>query len=441
MQLDGPDLEELLVRARHEYGSDVRIVKADKVRVGGVGGFFAREHYELSVEVDELPLTTQAIPAHSPFQAQAQAQTPPQRTTISRPVSLLDLADAISDREVETRQGVGRSAASTHPSKGLSLQSYSPSGLTGDDDDDEVTFTPGLPTSHLAPAPSSGPALSTDGASFASILAGLTESVAERPAPAPKPIVVPEPEAVVAVRPVIVEQAVERPTPKTPARTQRAAVAQQLSLRDLRDVGLPSDLLPARADGDLLGVLVAALRALPKVPEMPSGPGDIFAVVGEGEAAWDAGVQLARSLDLDERSVVYVTAGHAPAKVAPARRITAIDQLSTRADRWRKRTTPTVAVVDAPMTVKAARWNRQALATLDAEAVWLVVPATRKTDDVAKWASRLGRADGLVVTDVDASSDPASVLQLGFPVAWLDGRPATPGAWAGLIVDRLVEAR
>jgi len=440
MQLDGPDLEELLVRARHEYGSDVRIVKADKVRVGGVGGFFAREHYELSVEVDELPLTTQAIPAHSPFQAQTQAQ--PQRTTISRPASLLDLADAISDREVETRQGVGRPAASTHSSKGLSPQSYSSSGVTADDDeDDEVTFTPGLPTSSPAPAPSSGPSLSTDGASFASILAGLTESVAERPGLAPRPIVAPEPEAVVAVRPVIVEQAVERHTSKPPVRRQRAAVAQQLSLRDLRDVGLPSDLLPARADGDLLGVLVAALRALPKAPDMPSGPGDIFAVVGEGEAAWDAGVQLARSLDLDERSVVYVTAGHAPAKVAPARRITAIDQLSTRADRWRKRTTPTVAVVDAPMTVKAARWNRQALATLDAEAVWLVVPATRKTDDVAKWASRLGRTDGLVVTDVDASSDPASVLQLGFPVAWLDGRPATPGAWAGLIVDRLVEAR
>ena len=55
MQLDGPDLEQLLVRARHEYGSDIRIVKADKVRTGGVGGFFTREHYELSIEVDDVP--------------------------------------------------------------------------------------------------------------------------------------------------------------------------------------------------------------------------------------------------------------------------------------------------------------------------------------------------------------------------------------------------
>lgn len=429
MQLDGPDLEELLVRARHEYGSDVRIVKADKVRTGGVGGFFTREHFELSVEVDEKPLVDQALP--SPLAPTAQ----PQRTTVSRPVSLLDLAEAISDREVETRQ-----VAAARPIG--NARSSSSIDVADDADDDEVAFRPGLPASPPAAQTSSGPSLSTDGASFASILAGLTESVAERAVPSQKPIVQTEPEAVVAVRPAMVEQSLERQAPKAPARRQRAAAAtQSLSLRDLRDVGIPRDLLPTREDVDLLGALVTALRALPKAPEMPTAAGDIFAIVGEGEAAWDAGVQLARSLDLDERAVVYVTAGHAPAKVAPARRITAIDQLSARADRWRKRTTPTIAVVDAPMTVKSARWNRQALATLDAEAVWLVVPATRKTDDVAKWANRLGRTDGLVVTDVDASSDPASVLQLGFPVAWLDGRPATPGAWAGLIVDRLVDAR
>jgi len=74
MQLDGPDLEELLVRARDEYGEDVRIVKADKVRSGGFGGFFTREHYELSIELGETVT----------------------ETLDERPISLLDLADAIS---------------------------------------------------------------------------------------------------------------------------------------------------------------------------------------------------------------------------------------------------------------------------------------------------------------------------------------------------------
>lgn len=435
MQLDGPDLEQLLVRARHEYGSDVRIVKADKVRSGGVGGFFAREHFALSIEVDE--------------NLDVEIPTPATRRpdSVGRPVSLLDLADAISDRENEsTRTPAGGHSTYAQPAPPHPMPSPAPAVA------EPAVFTPGIGSGSSAAA-ASGPALSTDGASFASILAGLTESVAERPAPQvtmpTKAVAVPEPEAeaVVAVRPHIVEPIPPRRTQNRVARRTRsnsttvARVAQPISSRDLRDIGLPRELLPARDDGDLLGALVDVLRALPSAPDAPCAAGSIFAVVGEGEGAWDAAVQLARSLDLEERSVVYVTEGNAPTKVAPARRITALDQISTRVDRWRKRTTPTIVVVDAPMNVKAARWNRQALAALDAEAVWLVVPATRKTDDVARWASRLGRTDGLVVTDVDASSDPASVLQLGLPVAWLDGRPATPGAWAGLIVDRLVEAR
>jgi hypothetical protein len=145
-------------------------------------------------------------------------------------------------------------------------------------------------------------------------------------------------------------------------------------------------------------------------------------------------------MGFDEKALAYLTAAGAPARIAPARRVTDLDQLQVRLERWRKRTTPTIVVVDAPMSVKAAAWNRKAIAAIGAAAVWLVVPATRKTEDVARWADRLGHTDGLVVTDVDASSDPASVLQLNIPVAWLDGRPATPGAWAGLLIDRLVAA-
>jgi hypothetical protein len=388
MQLDGPDLEQLLVRARQEYGSDIRIVKADKVRTGGLGGFFAREHYEISIDVGEP----------------ADTESREQSGSGGRPISLLDLADAISDREQQSRQ----------PQLSASLP-----------------FTPGI---------SLGPALSTDGASFASILAGLTETVADDSASASKTVETAaqqENRAVVAVHPPLTQPAVRPPVhPRS-----RVATASPVCARDLRDLGLPRALLPASDDGDLLGALVTALRSLPPAPQPPQGAGEIFAVVGDGEGTWDVALELARSMNLDEHALVYLTAGRAPSRVAPARRITALEQLPPRLDRWRKRSTPTVAVIDAPMNLKAAPWNRQALTALDAAAVWLVVPATRKTDDVAQWANRLGRPDGLVVTDVDASNDPASVLQLGVPVAWLAGRPATPGAWAGLLVDRLVDAR
>ncbi|HEX8344786.1 MAG TPA: hypothetical protein VF657_08585 [Actinoplanes sp.] len=51
--LEGPAIEPLLAQVREEYGSSVRIISADKVRSGGFGGFFAKQHYELSVEVPD----------------------------------------------------------------------------------------------------------------------------------------------------------------------------------------------------------------------------------------------------------------------------------------------------------------------------------------------------------------------------------------------------
>ena len=65
--LEGPAIEPLLAQVREEYGSGVRIISADKVRSGGIGGFFAKQHYELSVEV----------PDASPKPAPPKRATPP----------------------------------------------------------------------------------------------------------------------------------------------------------------------------------------------------------------------------------------------------------------------------------------------------------------------------------------------------------------------------
>ena len=58
--LEGADLESLMVRAREEYGADARIVRAEKVRSGGFMGFFAREHFELTVEVSDAAIVAAA---------------------------------------------------------------------------------------------------------------------------------------------------------------------------------------------------------------------------------------------------------------------------------------------------------------------------------------------------------------------------------------------
>ncbi len=61
--LDGPDLEELLARAMNEAGPGGRVASADRVRRGGIGGFFAREHFEVVIEIDDYEETGETSPA------------------------------------------------------------------------------------------------------------------------------------------------------------------------------------------------------------------------------------------------------------------------------------------------------------------------------------------------------------------------------------------
>ncbi len=49
-QYDGPALEPLLERIHKEHGPRVKIVKAERVREGGVLGFFAREMFRLTID-------------------------------------------------------------------------------------------------------------------------------------------------------------------------------------------------------------------------------------------------------------------------------------------------------------------------------------------------------------------------------------------------------
>jgi len=54
-QREGASLDELQASVLAEFGADARIVAAEKVTVGGIRGFFARQHYEVTVEVPGLP--------------------------------------------------------------------------------------------------------------------------------------------------------------------------------------------------------------------------------------------------------------------------------------------------------------------------------------------------------------------------------------------------
>jgi hypothetical protein len=99
--------------------------------------------------------------------------------------------------------------------------------------------------------------------------------------------------------------------------------------------------------------------------------------------------------------------------------------------------TLTIVAVDAPLRTDAY-WTAQMLAIWMPSAVWAVVEATRKPEDLEPWLDCLPRVDALMVQDTDLSADPAAVLRsVGLPVAVVDGVRATPHRWASLLCERL----
>ncbi|MFD1214377.1 hypothetical protein ACFQ36_20310, partial [Arthrobacter sp. GCM10027362] len=55
LQLKGTSLQELRAQVLAEHGTAARIVAAEKVTVGGIRGYLARHHYEVTVEIPDRP--------------------------------------------------------------------------------------------------------------------------------------------------------------------------------------------------------------------------------------------------------------------------------------------------------------------------------------------------------------------------------------------------
>src|SRR3712207_9194200 len=92
---------------------------------------------------------------------------------------------------------------------------------------------------------------------------------------------------------------------------------------------------------------------------------------------------------------------------------------------------------DAPLRPNGD-WVARMPALWTPVAVWAVVEAPRKPEDLQPWLDGLPRVDALIVQDADLSADPAAVLRgIDAPVAVLDGVRATPHRWASLLCERL----
>jgi hypothetical protein len=234
------------------------------------------------------------------------------------------------------------------------------------------------------------------------------------------------------------ETARPRTAPPTALPSAPGSVASQLET-----LGVPGHLLGSgfAADVQTHGIYAALTRALglrlPQAPELPTGAGEVLFVVGPGVETLRAARSLAASLRLDPDRVQWATRGDLAGLAPKGSRVTTVDTALDRCQDVTHAGTVTIVAVDAPMRTDAY-WMAQMLAIWSPVAVWAVVEATRKPEDLEPWIDGLPRVDALMVQDTDLSADPAAVLRrVATPVALLDGIRATPHRWASLLCERL----
>jgi hypothetical protein len=215
----------------------------------------------------------------------------------------------------------------------------------------------------------------------------------------------------------------------------------------LEALGLPGHLLgdtfadDVAARGTYAALTRALGRRLPAPPELPSGAGEVLFVVGPGVETLRAARGLAASLRLDRDSVQWATRGELAGLAPKGSRMTTVETAMDRRQDAAASGTVTIVAVDVPLR-SDSYWMSQMLAIWTPTAVWVVVEATRKPEDLEPWIDGLPRVDALVVTDTDLSADPAAVLRrVAAPVAIVDGVRATPHRWASLLCERLESSK
>jgi hypothetical protein len=85
------------------------------------------------------------------------------------------------------------------------------------------------------------------------------------------------------------------------------------------------------------------------------------------------------------------------------------------------------------------QWAADIVTALAPDHTLAVVDATAKAADVRALFASLGGVSSVAVVGAARTASPAALWQLEAPVAIIDGRRATRGTWAALLIDRLAD--
>lgn len=460
--LEGPAIEPLLAQVRQEYGTAARIISADKVRRGGLGGFFAKEHYELSVEIDDDSTATGMPGDDSPMTPAA---------------ALLDSEPTNSGRDMDSLMEMVEASQKKFREKAAE-------GMSRRNGRNAIADAPAEPVREpvTAGAPVRAGVVSTANPGFAEVLAGLRGGLREDPAPVTMPTGF-SPAAAVAEptttgRPSPYEtmtrtatggnaatfdmatsapgmpmphaEAAPMSTPGSPAAPGSTAfpnsstaspsaetMAGAPCAADLIKLGVPADLAWRSSAPEPYRAALQALATIPPAPPLPTEPGDILVIVGELTYAMEVAKDAATAMRLGPSRMYVVCDSLAGTGMHASRRIANATQAARKAAELRTADSPNIVVVDVPLTGRPAGWVDDMCEALEASDVWAVVDASRKLNDTANHLVTMGQIDAIALYGMSTTTDPASPLELELPIAMLDGRPATSHVWASMLAERL----
>ena len=362
---EGSDLEEVLTEAQLCFGPDVEIVAANRVRKGGVMGFFAREWYE--------------VWAHG-----------------APPVTPTNAALALIEREANATPAT----AAAMNVDGDSFQSMVANALAEQAPPDRFEsamnqFFGGSDQGESGAAGRGGRTATVADATATRVRRPVSSSVATLPNPTDADV-----QAAVAMR-------VETP----------AAVA----LEDAPRGASVFDEAP-KPRRDVLWMMLDRIEEATTTAAMPDTGLVVF--VGDAAAALPAVQELGRRLGTWSTEVAVVTRRAVDA-VPAWLMIEDMTDLASRASRWSRRPGVVPVIVDQPLDAANIDQVLEALEVLEPSQVRIVTEAWRLPEQVGRLAGRLGGVDALELVEIGDAMDPLSMIDLDIAIGSIDGRPAS----------------
>ncbi|ANP72491.1 hypothetical protein PA27867_1534 [Cryobacterium arcticum] len=407
---------------RAEHGRDARIVRAEQITVGGIRGYFAKRHVEVTVEV--------------PVEVFVEVQPAGRRRGRDELTTRLGIAALLDDADAAESELIGIGAGPDRAGAGATGAGSAGAGTSGADPAGNGPAGAGPAGSGSTGVGSTGVGPGGAGATGAG-WAGAVSGGAAQPGETGSPVDVDpaaQPAQPAARRAASARE--RRPETVSTGTPDFARLMDDLTFATAPGRGGPGQTAPTVAPGTGAGAASSGTEApeLPlelsvAAPALLDGPGDLVLLVGMPD-------------DVLEVVRLLSTGPGAPISAASDRIVDRRGALAARARGVEQGRSILVACpVPGPFALSgpgdapgASGSDVAALAALGADQAWAVVHAGRKAADTARWvsAARATMAiDALAVVGAESTATPGTVRRLGLPIGWIAPAQGSPSGRVG----------